>query len=951
MTPRQYERLTELFHAAMATAPNERAAFVDQLHGADAELKHELKLLLAAHWTALTQNPPDDIAAGMLLAEQHDWAAGSFTRNTLSHYEIRSMLGKGGMGEVYLADDVRLHRKVALKILPADVASNHDRMRRFEREAQAFAALNHPNIAHVYEIAEAEGTHFIAMEYIDGNTLRQAIHRDKAPLETLLTYLIQVAQGLSKAHAAGIVHRDLKPDNIMIAHDGYPKILDFGLVKLASREFGAETRTREEDDRAPLTLSAAALWPQTDAGLVMGTMGYMSPEQAEGRIAEIDHRSDIFSFGCLLFEAATAIRPLADEPFATHVHPSIPPTLQTVISHCTETEPRNRYQSMDDITVDLKRAREALFGRTDLAKVEPSRLKNRAKPVLIVVTAILAVAYGLYKIAVRERTVISRPNLEISRLTATGKVATASISSDGKRVVYAVDESGSQSIWIREVDTSRNVQLVGPSKATYAYVSFTPDGNFIYFNKSQNDEPTSLYQMPASRGVVHRVIENISSRGAISADGKRIAFIRESASAAENSLIVANIDGSDERILATRPRPDNFNSRAITWTPDGRSITCVTGSRAEKLVEVPLDGNPATRIKTPAWFAVISVEWLPDASGLVVAVLEKIRSSPLQLWYLSFPDGGAHRITYDFNDYLSPSLTGDASTLVAIRRETTSHIWLLPDGDATKGRQLTTGTSRQDGNPSVRWMPDGKIVYDSTASGSRHPWIMNADGSEQRQLTEGPNEDQGVHVSPDGRSILFTSNRSTDNLPIYHIYKVDRDGNNLQQLTWGAGEIAPFFSPDGMWVIYTSTTSGSWKLPVSGGEPVKLSEDGFASDISPDGNFIIHVSKADAFMWRLTITPFTGGPELKSFEVRSDSRPDCHWSRDGRSFAYSVKRGELLSEIGNLWSQSLKGDPPTQLTDFKSDTISGFDWSPDGKWLAVGRGSTMSDVMLIKNFR
>jgi len=948
MTPQQYERLTELFHAVMATAPDKRAAFVDQLHGTDADLQHELKLLLAAQPTPLTENPLDDIAAGLLLAQQDNSAAGSLSHETLSHYEIRSLLGKGGMGEVYLADDVRLHRKVALKILPADVASDHDRMRRFEREAQAFAALNHPNIAHIYEIAEADGTHFIAMEYIDGNTLRDAIHRDKAPLETLLTYVIQVAQGLSKAHAAGIVHRDLKPDNIMIARDGYAKILDFGLVKLASTQFGAETRS---DEGTGSDVRPAALWPQTDAGLVMGTVGYMSPEQAQGRIDQIDHRSDIFSFGCLLFEAATAIRRIADEQFAAHVHPSVPPALQRVISHCTETEARNRYQTMDEVAVDLQRAREALIGPSNARQ---SRVKKQTKSVVVIVTAVLiAVAYGFYKTVVREKTEINRPNLEISRLTATGKVSTASISPDGKHVVYVMYESGRQSIWTRGVETSKNVRIVEPSEATYANVSFTPDGKFIYFNKTQNDEPTSLYQMPVAGGAAHKVVENLASRGAISADGKRIAFIRESASASENSLIVANSDGSEERILATRQRPDNFYPGAITWSPDARSITCVTGSRAEKLIEVPLDGGPETRIKTPVWFAVISVEWLPDASGLVVAVLEKTRSSPLQLWYLSFPDGAAHRITYDFNNYQSPSQPADASTLVAIRRETTSHIWLVPDGDATRARQLTTGTSREDGNPSVHWTPDGKIIYDSTASGSRHPWIMNADGGDQRQLIDGPYEDQGVHVSRDGRFIVFTSNRSPDNSPVYHIYKADLDGNNSQQLTSGPGEIAPFFSPDGSWVIYSSTKPDSWKVPAAGGEPVRLTDDSFASDISPDGKWIIHVrrSTADAFAWNITITPFTGGPGVKSFAVRSDSRPDCHWRHDERSFVYSVKRGGMLSGVTNLWSQSLAGGPPTQLTDFKSDTFSGFDWSPDGKWLAVGRGSTMSDVVLIKNFR
>src|SRR5256884_1552458 len=308
MTPEQYERLTELFHAALEIAPDERAAFLDQVSDGDADLRSELESLLAAHEQreAYTEKPPDDIAAGYL-AQQ---GGGPTTvpvlaANTrLDHYEIRSLLGKGGMGEVYLAEDLRLHRKVALKILPGAVASNQDRMRRFEQEATAAAALNHPHIAHIYEIGESEGIHFIAIEHIDGDTLRDKIHRDKAPLQKLLKYLTQAAEGLTKAHAAGIVHRDLKPDNIMITRDDYAKILDFGLAKLI------EPQGPVGSDRAASSEVGTAIGAQHSlAGMVMGTAGYMSPEQAQGKVEQIDQRSDIFSFGCILFAAVTRQRP------------------------------------------------------------------------------------------------------------------------------------------------------------------------------------------------------------------------------------------------------------------------------------------------------------------------------------------------------------------------------------------------------------------------------------------------------------------------------------------------------------------------------------------------------------------------------------------------------------------------------------------------------------------
>lgn len=232
--------------------------------------------------------------------------------NTLGCYEIRSQLGAGGMGEVYLALDARLDRIVALKILPSDIASDEERMSRFVQEAKAAAALNHPNIAHIYEIGESEGTHFIAMEYIDGETLREKIHL-KTPLNKLLKYLVQVAEGLAKAHAAGIVHRDLKPDNIMVTRDGYAKILDFGLAKHIGLQkgFGSDSGSSE---------SVTIVQRNSPQGMIMGSVGYMSPEQAQGRMKEIDYRSDIFSFGCILYEAVTGRKAFEGKDLLDSLH-------------------------------------------------------------------------------------------------------------------------------------------------------------------------------------------------------------------------------------------------------------------------------------------------------------------------------------------------------------------------------------------------------------------------------------------------------------------------------------------------------------------------------------------------------------------------------------------------------------------------------------------------------
>jgi serine/threonine protein kinase len=986
MTPEQYERLTELFHAALEIAPTERKSFLLDVSESDAALRSELESLLAAEAAALTKKPPDDIAAGYM-AQQSDGSAcaPSLAPNTrLEHYEIHSLLGKGGMGEVYLAEDLRLHRKVALKILPVAVASNHDRMRRFEQEATAAAALNHPHIAHIYEIGESEGTRFIAMEHIDGETLRDLIHRDKAPLPKLLKYLTQVAEGLTKAHAAGIVHRDLKPDNIMITRDEYAKILDFGLAKLVEpkRPFGSA-------DNLSSRVGATIMVEQSLAGMVMGTAGYMSPEQAQGKVKEIDHRSDIFSFGCILFEAVTRQKPFADESVVKSLHkvlyeaaplikdfnPSSPPDLQRIVHRCLAKDPRERYQTIKDVALELNESTQGMVGamgpgntlspsgstetsgqpgiiqlgrRTSSAEYIATEIKRHKKSVAIISIAFIATfGYGLYRFASRKSPDTFAPVIKITRLTATSKVFAALISPDGEHVLYGLEDAGRQSIWVRQVATSSNAQIVPPSEATYANFSFTKNGNEFYFTKREKSGPNSLYQMSTSGGTARKIAEKFTSRAVLSSDRKRIAFIRGGPFERENSLVVANTDGSGEQVLATRKSPDNPYFGGVAWTPDGKSITCVAGNHGQKLIEVSLDSGAEKPVKTPKWFSVIDIEWLPDASGLIVTVLEQMRSSPLQIWHLSYPSGEARRITNDLSNYTNLSLTADASSLVVIKRETTSHIWVAPNGEASRAKQLTTGTGRMDGNPSVTWTPTGKIVYDSTASGSLHTWIMNADGSDQKQLTDGLYEDQGAHVSHDGRYIVFTSNRTGT----FHIYRMDIDGKNLKQLTNGTGEASPVFSPDDRWVI-CSFNFVSWRVAADGGELSPLAKDGWASDISPDGKLVAYVRPgSEPLLWNILIMPFAGGPPLQTFEVTSESRPNSRWTRDGRGIIYNLTRGGVLSGVTNIWIQSVNGGPPKQLTNFTSAKFFSFDWSRDGKRLAYGRGTNSSDVVLMSNFR
>jgi TolB-like protein/tRNA A-37 threonylcarbamoyl transferase component Bud32 len=369
LTPERWEQVGQLLQSALELQPGDRPAFLRQACGEDESLCRELESLLAAEEESgdfLSAEAIDDAAKA--LAEEQSF---TLVGKRLGHYQVHSLLGAGGMSEVYLAQDTKLDRAVALKILPAAFAADKDRMRRFEQEAKAAAALNHPHIAHIYEIGEAEGKQFISMEYIEGETLRHKIHSEKSPLPKLLRYLAQVAAGLAKAHERGIVHRDLKPDNIMITRDGDAKILDFGLAKLvapAKQISGVDGVTSDD--------ATARLSQHSTPGLVMGTVGYMSPEQAQGKVREIDHRSDIFSFGCILYETATGLRAFegkdvldtlhkivyAPTPQIRETNPSAPEALQKIIRRCLTKEPEKRYQSIKDIGLELEELGQELTG-------------------------------------------------------------------------------------------------------------------------------------------------------------------------------------------------------------------------------------------------------------------------------------------------------------------------------------------------------------------------------------------------------------------------------------------------------------------------------------------------------------------------------------------------------------------------------------------------------------
>ena len=931
----------------------------------------------------------------------------------LGRYEIRSQLGAGGMGEVYLAEDTELHRKVALKVLPADVVSNNDRMRRFKQEATAAAALNHPNIAHIYEIGEREGTNFIAMEFVDGLTLRRLIHERQTELPKLLRYLQHVAEGLAKAHAGGIVHRDLKPDNIMVTREGHAKILDFGLAKLI------EQQTSQPTTQGMSELATALIQPHSMPGAVVGTVGYMSPEQAQGRVQEIDHRSDIFSFGCILYEALTRRKAfegkdaidslnkiIREQPTPiANLNPEVPYDLQKIVRRCLAKDPEERHQSIKDVAIELKEVRRelqagagidtivpppsragstveaidtdgsrAVAASTSLSPAGPSthpssaeyivsgirQHKGAAAAITVLVLAVAGVGIWLYKsFSTSNKQVGSPPAAKLQRLTTSGKASNAAISPDGKWVAHVKSDAGQQSLWLRQVATTSDTQIIPPSLQDYNGITFSKDGNFIFYVLGPPNNPTrTLYQVSALGGASRKVIENVTSPVSLSQDGMRLAFMRANAVSGETALVVANADGTGEKQVAIRKAPNPFSAGGPSWSSDGNFIASGvvnldpnTRKGASTVIEVQVEGAVERPVTSQTWPpAVGQTAWLPDGSGLAVIAPESGTGLD-QIWHVSYPDGEVRKITNDLNNYSQLSVTADSGALVAVQTEGASRVWVSPQGDPSRAKQISFG--RYDGQRGLSVTPNGRIVYCSRESGFYDIWIMDGDGKNQKPLTANAGNNFHPWVTPDGRYIVFTSTRE---LSRRSVWRMDPDGGNLKRLTDGPGDLFPQSSPDGSWVVFYSTRSGSprlWKVSIDGGVPVQLTDQViFHPTVSPDGSQIagFYLEDQPNALMKIAIIPFAGNNPVKVLDIPQSVQRDAgglRWTLDGRALTYVDTTGG----VSNIWSLPIDGGKPVQLTDFKTDRIFWYDFSRDGKQLALSRGTETSDVILIRDFR
>lgn len=926
----------------------------------------------------------------------------------IGRYEIQSQLGVGGMGEVYLAKDEKLDRNVALKILPADVAMKQERMVRFVREARAAAALNHPNIAHIYEIGEQDGVHFIAMEYVDGKTLREKIHFEKTDLRKLIKYLQQVASGLAKAHAAGIVHRDLKPDNIMIARDGYAKILDFGLAKLIEPSAVSPSETAASD-------VATVEWEQHSLpGKLLGTVGYMSPEQAQGKVNDIDHRSDIFSFGCMLYEAITGKRPFQGEskvqslyriiyeapPPMTDFAPGAPPDLQRIVRRCLAKDPDERYQSIQDVALELKELRRDLEGDTQMditivpsamgsvmdsqripttptptmpsmaassvelsarptsSEIIFSEIKQHKSVVVLSLIGLMLLVGGIVFFVTKflNRTA-PEPfrSMKITRLTTGGKIGNASIkgyasiSPDGKYVVFRTTESGKDSLWVRQVLTGSLVKIAPDLPGKVGGTTFSPDGEFVYYSMFETADPLgTLYRVAVLGGAPSKIMAGVTSAITFSPDGKQLSFIRTTQPISD--LMVANTDGTGERKIASRRLPEYFPAAGgPAWSPDGKTIACgagtLSGNMSGTVVSVPVSGGAETPVGSPQWISVSRVVWLKDGSGLIVAAVPDLISAGTQLWHLSFPEGKIRRVTNDLNAYGTTSLglTADSKTLVTIQADKASQVWVVTTG--SDARQITFG--KYDGE-SLAWSVDGKLFYTAPSGEQLDIWSIDPATTSNSQITTDAYTEGLGCVSPDRQFVVFSSNRTGN----FNLWRLTLGSGDQVQLTEGKEvDSQATCSPDGQWVLFKSVRQGKstfWKVPIGGGEPQQIfGQTSSWAAISPDGKLIaVRYVDDQKSVNRIAIMPFDGGAPLKTLEVPLTYRDiGLGWTSDNRSIVYADAR----DNADNLWTVAINGGPPRQLTKFDTGLIFAFQLSRDGKQIALSRGSQTDDVILLRD--
>ena len=580
----------------------------------------------------------------------------------------------------------------------------------------------------------------------------------------------------------------------------------------------------------------------------------------------------------------------------------------------------------------------------------------------------LAVITGAFLLGVGflgKRAWMSKPpvspfqRMTITKLTSNGKIPLAAISPDGKYVAYVQREMSNQSLWVRQTTTTSNVSVIAPAAVRYLLPTFSPDGNYIYYVTYAGQMGT-LFQVPALGGTPRKIIEDVDSAVSISPDGKKIVFIRNDLKTKDTVLMLADADGQNLRSLVKRPYSQRFSQEGMSfyapaWSPDGKFIACAAleeeaGQQLFNVIRVAPDTGQVSSLTDKRWHWVGQIAWLPDSSGLVANALDQGTSTVAdQIWHIALPSGATTRVTNDTNSYMGLSIAAKTGALVTIQSAQISRMWIMPVGNEQAALPITSGFGENYSDfLGVAWTRDGRVVYGSNASGNADIWIMDSDGKNQKQLTTATEKDMTPVVSPDNSSVVYISFQGK----IPHIMQVDLDGSNLKQLTNGQGEIAPTYTPDGQSILYTGYTGEKqavYKLPLTGGPAQQITGVNFVrAETSPDGRWIVAIQFNDEGARKIAIMPTTGGPPVKVIEnLPFQKWSYLRWFPDSRSVTVV---GEVAG-VGNIYRYALNAASPQKITNFKSDLIYRYAWSPDGKMLAVERGVPINDVVLISGLK